>query len=72
MEEEEDEEMKDGNRRDKEENEREEVNKDYFLKEDWEGLVIMKMIEKARGEGKGEGEDVTKMAVRRAVKVKEW
>lgn len=49
MEEQEDEEMKD-----KEENEREGVNKDYFLKEDREG-------------GEGEGEDVTKRAVRRAV-----
>lgn len=49
LEEQEDEEMKD-----KEENEREGINKDYFLKEDREG-------------GKGEGRDVTKRAVRRAM-----
>lgn len=67
LEEEKDKEIKNGDRRDKEENEREGVNKDYFLKENGEGLVIMKIKEKVRGEGKGEGKDVMIRAVRRAV-----
>lgn len=45
-------------RKQKRQLEREGVNKDYFSKEDGEGLVIMKIKEKIRREGKGEGEDI--------------